>query len=141
MMKQHVLRLLLIPALLCALFGVAYLSTAETAHAASVQPHTVTPLISRVTCSFTKSEPLISTDYGNDPVCFVGSGGENVTLYNVYSIYSGAATISFSWIGCDGSAHSSRIGSYYYTLTAQKAPNGFAGCKYISRITYISLGS
>lgn len=141
-MKQHPLRFLLIPVLLCALFGAAFLSTSGTAHAASVQSHTVTtPLITRVTCNFAGGEASISTDYGQDTDCFLGTGGENVTLYNVYSLYSGGYTLSFSWIGCDGSAHSSKISAYYTTLTAQDAPNGFAGCTYISRITYISLGT
>ena len=112
MMKQHPLRFLLIPALLCALFGAAFLGTAGTTHAASVQPHMVTPLIGRVTCNFSGTQPSIATDYGQDIDCFWGAGGENVALYNVTSLYSGAATLSFSWIGCDGSTHSSKISSY-----------------------------
>ncbi|GCF07083.1 hypothetical protein KDI_06470 [Dictyobacter arantiisoli] len=137
-MKQHPLRFLLIPALLCALFGATYLSTAGTARAAVVQSHTVTPLISRVGCTFTGTQASMYTDYGQNLDCFWGTGSEYVAIYNVTGLYSGAWTLSFSWIGCDGSAHESKLNPYT-SVTSQNAPNGFAGCTYISRITYISL--
>lgn len=137
MMKQHPLRFLLIPALLCALFGAAFLSTGGTVRAASAQPHAAAPLIERVTCTFSGLQLELYTDYGSDLDCFWDTGSENVAIYNVVSLYSGEHTLSFSWIGCDGSTHSSKL-NQGLSLNSGDAPNGFAGCTYISKITYIS---
>jgi uncharacterized membrane protein len=137
-MKQHPLRLLLIPALLCALFGVAYLGGTGTAHAASAQPHVAAPLVARVNCTGDGKQVSIGTDYDAQNDCFSGKGSASVVLYNVMDLNSGSYTFSFNWTGCDGSTHSSKVGPNTY-LYSGKAPNGFAGCTYMSKITYISL--
>lgn len=141
-MKPKLLRLLLLPAILCTLLAVGSFATAGTAHAASLQSH-VSPSVSRVYCAegvlqiYTDYDP--STGY-TDLDCFSGYGSMPVVLYNVLYLYTEGYTLNWTWVDCNGNTHYSQKGPDTEVNASNADGNlGFAGYNVMCKITKITL--
>jgi len=142
-MKRKLLRLLLLPAIMCTLLAVGSFTTAGAAHAATLQRHvSVSPASYRTSCG-TDDPVTIYTDYNpdtglSDIVCFGGYGSQNVNLYNVQALYTGYYILYFNWHDCNGNVHYSAKAPHTW-VTAANSPGLYAGFYVMCDITYIDL--
>lgn len=139
-MKKKLFHFLLLPALFCSLLAFGLLATTGSAHAATLQAQK--PLsISRVACVSGSSQLIMDTDWTGstyDADCFSGTGSMSVKIYNVYDLYTGAYTLTWTWIDCNGATHHSSKGPGTY-LSYLYAPGGFAGYDVMCEITYMAM--
>lgn len=137
-MKKKLLRLLLLPAILCTMLAVGTFTTAGTAHASIINT-------ARVSCSSATDPVKIWTDYNSntglsDLDCFGGYGSMNVGLYQVQALYTGQYILNWTWIDCNGGTHhSAKAPHTEVTATNADGAGLFAGYYVMCKITYIQL--
>lgn len=142
-LQHSVFRTTFILLLLVAVLGLTpTIASAESTHphqtalANSVSAQNDCPT---VTSQVYQDTVVIVTDYGRDVDCFWNAGTKNVGLDAVTAIETHAYDLTFTWIGIDGSTHTSFKSSYSFLSAGNASPNYFAGAGQISEITSISL--
>ena len=133
-MKKRIFQIILLPTIMCTLFGVGLLSPAGVAHAAPVEAHH--PQQAFLNCASGWVE--FDTTSGGDKCISGGPFTWYGDEYNVDLISTGNWTVSWNWIDCHGAIHSSTKGPHTIT-TAQNTPGGFAGCSYMYDVYYINV--
>lgn len=138
-MKQKLLRLLLLPAILCTMFAISAFTTAGTAHASISNA-------ARVNCSTATDPVKIWTDYNpntglSDLDCFGGYGVmSGINLYQVQALYTGQYKFYWTWRDCNGNLHySGKPPRDEVTATNADGANLFAGYYVMCDIISITL--
>jgi hypothetical protein len=141
-MKKQLFRFLLVPALVCAILGVGFLSTTGLAHAATLQVpatsvQTVYPAYNPgKNCTYGYAE---ADDISDDVICFGINGSYTGDEFSdIYILNTGSHTVTWNWIDCNGNEHHSSKPSHTI-VTASNSPGGFAGYSYMCEIFDIVL--
>lgn len=140
-MKKQLLRLLLMPALLCAIVGIGFLSTGGLAYAASVkgaQTQVVQPAYNPgKNCTYGDAE--VDNYFTDGYKCFTAAGQYTGKDYDdIYILNTGFFAISWTWTDCNGNVHTSAKASFTI-VTAANSPGGFAGYNYMCTISTLKL--
>lgn len=138
-MKKQLLRLFILPAIVCAILGTGFVSTTSMAQAAALQTHPAQQSRTNLPGENCPYGDVELDNINNVWYCYSANGNYQIFLNNIYILNTGLHTVTWDWTGCDGSVHSSTKPPRTIVTAETASPNGFAGYRYMCLVPQIWL--